>query len=156
MNESNEENIENTPADFSSKWHVIKEKRKFLLSNGRGEIYEVTGIKRDDGLTITRESAMRNAEVETFLYKGSFGEFKFSASRWDMHKGIMNTYIVYLFSPYIEKGDEILVRSMSKDIESALLHFPVSKHFNNKSIESVVFQVNKGYSLDTVLRAGEV
>jgi hypothetical protein len=142
----------------ASVWHVVKEKREYKdlkRPDGTPETYEATLLRRDDGLTVERIGLGRPGELdETFLFKGSFGEFKVSASRYDMLKGITDTYVVMLYPPRIQKA-EALARSMSKDIESALLHFPIHRIFNNIPVKNVVFQVTRGYSSDTVLRAGE-
>jgi hypothetical protein len=144
-------------ADGSSTWHVVKEKRLLKHRNGSSTPYEHISLRRDDGMIFESGGLGRPGEfVETFLIKGSFGELKFQGSRYDMHKGITDTYIVYLFPPYLLKDKEQLAKSISGDIESGLLHYPVHPIFNGIPVKDVVFQTSIGYSPETVKHAREM
>jgi len=139
----------------SSEWHVIKVKRFLELVSGNEEV-EVPILQRDDGLTVER-IGMDRERNEIFLFKGNFGEVKFQANRWNFSKNEPSqTYVVLLFPPYIEKSKEILLRSMSKNIESALLNYPLSQTSNFVPVHEVVFQVERGHNPDTVLQAREI
>ncbi len=134
-------------------WNVVKEKRQ-----GAAAPYEVAGVRRDDGLTITCEGGSRE-KLDHFLCKGDFGEFKFSATRWDdFDYKPLDKYVVMLFWPYATKDQEDRIRSLGRDIESALMHFPVPVPYKDSaSVENVVFQVRSGgYSPSTLKHASEL
>ena len=65
-----------------TEWHFIKEKRpsSTKLPDGSFGTYEVEGIRRSDGLTVTREGLSRE-KWETFLCKGDFGESRLGLSQ---------------------------------------------------------------------------
>jgi hypothetical protein len=124
----------------NNKWIPFEEDRTYYLSNGRAEQYMVTGLKRADGLTVIRESASRNGATEVFLFKGNFGEFKIRARRYDdIENKIWDRYVVYIYNSGSDEEKE-MIKAHNDDITSALIHFPVSRHFNNIPVKTVAFQ----------------
>lgn len=124
----------------SPEWEVIREERSFPLPDGTFSLYDVQGVKRNDGFTVIREKATRNGATETFVCRGDCGEFEFTATRWNSLKEVpLDTYKVYL-NIYIKEPDLALCKAYAKDIESALLHFPIFRSFNNMPVKKVIFE----------------
>ena len=136
------------------KWTAFEEPYICALSEGKTLELSTTGIKRDSyGFTMTHESAGYMGEFEIFKCTGAFGEFKFEASRRDTPEDEpSDTYKVYLF---YKNYDNTMIRVHAKNIESALLNFPILRYFKNIPVKKVVFTVGdvKNYKLVT---AGEV
>ena len=118
-----------------------------------GEYIERNGIKVE-GIGIGPDLE------ETFVCKGSFGEFKFIAKRWN---GLANKskppeprYIVQLYEPFIEKDQIALARTLMPEIESALLHMPLHPIHEGTLVKEVVFQVTPGFSEKTLVRVRDL
>ena len=113
-----------------------------MFVTGQRLLYENLSLRRSDGLTVDSISMGREKD-ETFLFNGRFGEFKIRASRWnEWTNKPTDIYIVYLFQPYMDETTMRLVRLLSKDIESALINFPVHAIFENIPVKDVVFQMS--------------
>jgi len=142
------------------KWHIVKEMRKNPVL---GVMIEHTMITRQDGFTVESIGIGRFLE-ETFLAKGNFGEFKFVASRMEQRDPIgseqsieagggypyvlSNKYIVRAIESSIfeiTKNDVLLCKKYSRDIESALLNFPMEgrKIYNNTPVIYVLFNIGE-------------
>ena len=141
----------NLPAEditAESEWQIIPEQRVTPWKNpvdGTYLTYETQLLKRTDGFTV-EHVGMNREKWETFVAKGSFGEFKFIATRWDQcNDKPSDTYIVHTqASTHFETTfqDQALCLSHAKDIESALLQFPVGiPFFNQIAVKSVVFDI---------------
>lgn len=104
------------------------------------------GIRRkEDGFILMSDELRRDME-QTFICRGSFGEFRFFAQRWDSKTNSpTERYIVYItmFSPGWPNNAELnrkLVLEHAKDIEQALTHLPTEKVFNYIPIKEVLFE----------------
>ena len=137
-----------------SEWEVIKIKRIFKLIGGDREV-EVEGLKRNDGFMVDNIKASRNGATETFVCTGGFGKFSFTASRWDsLKEKPLDTYKVFL-NVYIKEPDLSLCKAHAKDVESALLHFPISRHFKGVPVKKVIFETGEVRN-PNYLRAEEI
>lgn len=132
-------------------WEVIKEPHEQILADGHISKYEVPGIKRkEDGLTVVWESGTHEG-IDVFLCRGSFGEFRFQAWRWDDRKNEpLDKYLIFpgeflstLWNRNIdEKKNRELCLSHAKDIESALLNFPLFPIYKNIPVKEVLFNIS--------------
>ena len=140
----------------TSEWRVVTETRQYQdikRPDGSPETFETSFLKRDDGATFERTGLGRPEEMtEFFTCKGAFGEFTFSAERWDLLKGKpLDTYTVKLYS-HMDKSHLRLALSHAKDIESALLRYPVMKpFFNGMPVKKVLFRVGDVRNFRTLL-----
>jgi len=144
MNHTNKQQAGNGATKDASVWHVVRETRidKWHKNpDGSSKTHEGTLIQRDDGLSVERTGMGRPEEMtEFFTCKGTFGEFKFTASRWNLLKAEpVDTYTVNLYN-YVQEPDLKLALSHAKDIESALLHYPVHQFHKNMPVKDVVFR----------------
>jgi hypothetical protein len=145
------------PEKGDSEWFLVKEP---YFDKTSGKNLEIDVLKRSDGFTLTDIGLNRELQ-ETFLVKGNFGEFKFKAYRTDQlipgkHKTpkdsyvefggydyvILDKYVIYAYLGDKDKFGKNLCLKYSKDIESALLHYPVRFPFyKNIPIKEVVFDI---------------
>lgn len=145
---------ENRVTKDNLKWEVVKEKRI-----GEVGAYEVTMLKRKDGLTFA-DIGLNGEWQETFLVKGSFGEFKFLASRVKFRRpeenfadetyielgkygkySILDKYII--LTNWFGNVNKKLLLAYAKDIESALLHYPLQSFYKNIPVKEVVFDIGE-------------
>lgn len=135
--------LESHIANDGSEWKVVKES---YLDPGANILVEDVIIKRDDGFTLKHIGYGREND-ETFLVKTNFVEFEFRAIRWnEREEKPTDTYKVKTWWG----GKEIVRMCLiySKDIESALLHYPVlAPFFNKMPIKDVVFEIAIGREL---------
>lgn len=120
-------------------WEIVNETRMFTTARGNVPI-QVQGIKRTDGFTITHEEQddPEFGNIEIFLCKGNFGEFKFAATRYQSGKPT-NVYEVLLSVELTT--NPALCRTYSTDIESALLNFPIKNGYGHTQIKEILFNV---------------
>lgn len=153
--EDNRMNSEND-VKVDSVWEVVKEAHELKLHSGNIEKYEITYIRRNDGFYLQAIGLSRELQEE-FLVKGNFGEFKFRAWRTEQREPrgsevyvesggypyvITDTYIIYTNWSGMDKKAKELCLTYSKDIEAALLHYPVEIPFyKNMPVHNVVFDI---------------
>ena len=137
-------------------WQVVEGEREIRISLGKMVTIQVYGVRRADDFSLIREEIERERH-ETFCCSGSFGQFKFFASRWDILKNQpKDCYIVYVDIPVLDSNrknwaNPSLCRIHARDIESALLHFPVrSPFFQGKRVNRVIFELTEGKARKTV------
>jgi hypothetical protein len=126
----------------TSEWKQFKEARQVQAAGGPATI-KVQGLKRKDGFKITHElwESLGHGMPDIFLCKGSFGEFRFAASRKKPGRIVSETYRVLLG---VEFTDKELTIAHAQDIESALLNFPpVREEYKQVALEGVLF-IDKG------------
>lgn len=121
------------------------------------------GIKRADGFALMRHGMDKEGN-QTFVCKGDFGEFKFYASRWYgelLHGGkLLDTYTVWVNGNpdrgYMDKEmHREFVLNFAKDIESALMAFPLDKTFNTP-VKGVLFNISRIPGKPEIIRAEEI
>ncbi len=124
-----------------SEWEVFEEQRERRNADGSlNYTYKVTGIRRKDKLTLIQDATTMH-HSDTYLLKGSFGEFRFIANRWDESKEKPADYfVVTLFIAPSEKDRELCILH-SKEVEEALLHFPPPRIYNFTPVKKVVFNI---------------
>jgi hypothetical protein len=93
-------------------------------------------IRRDDGFTLTRVG-MGREYFEIFQAKGSFGQFEFTASRWDADGDELFDY--YLVFP--SNKNKAFITKYALDIESALMHFPQHRFCSESELKKIKFLI---------------
>ncbi len=165
-------NIENNISKDDSEWQVVKEPHEFRSPSGEITKYDVTSIKRKDGFTLSLVGAEGRGLDDVFLVKGNFGEFKIRARRLEQRDPIgyeqyieaggypyviSDTYIVYIQycrRPEAGKNDRDFFKFYSKDIESALLHYPAKESdYKNIPVRKVIFDIGEKWTTPHYVQA---
>ena len=164
---------ENNVTKDDSEWEVVKEPYINSINN---ELMEKVKLKRKDGSTISIAGGAHRGLDDIFLVKGNFGEFKFLASRMEQREPIGSEYyIISDAAPYVvsdtyivwvnwsvdintAERDKKLRVEYSKDIESALLCFPVEELplYNNIPVKDVVFDIGKKLTQPHYVHANDI
>lgn len=143
---------ENNITQDNAEWEVVRERRK-----GKVGDYEVTILKRNDGFTFT-DIGLNREWQETFLAKGNFGEFKFLASRVQFRRpqeyltgevyidlgnygkySILDKYIIW--ADWFGDVNKKLLLIHAKDIESALLRYPLQPFYKDVPVKEILFNI---------------
>lgn len=124
----------------------------------RGNSYaDIRGVRASNGFELLNHK-MDSDYFQTFVCRSGGEEFKFYARRW---QGVpLDTYTVYVNSDpdrgYMnpEKRRQLFHR-YAKDIEAALLIFPLGKILNIP-VKEVLFNINPLSSVLTLVHAEDV
>lgn len=159
--------VQKQNGDTISEWKGIFEDRPSSTIGPDGRMfYKVHGVRRSDGMTVTREG-MDREKRERFLCKGSFGEFKFLATRWNSENNQPSEkYTVHVKSYrafQITQRDTALCKLYAKDIESALLvlesslvGLTVFSWYNHIAAKEVIFDIDNDWTRHHYVKAEEI
>lgn len=155
-----------------SEWKVVKEPYINSISN---ELMERVTLKRKDGFSIGLIGAAGKGLDDVFLVKGNFGEFEIRTSRLEQRDPIgsekfieaggylyviSDTYVVYIQycrRPEAGKNDKELFKIYSKDIESALMNYPVKNPaYKSTPIKNVIFDVGEKWTTPHYVQAKDL
>ena len=142
-------------------WEEFTEPATVIISEALTKTWDRKCIKRTDGYTVMRISLGPDKQ-EIYNCRGPFGEFRFFAYRWNIEKNEpIDTYVVYLKMheadwPLDASKNEEMIRTYSKDIESALINFPLHTAFKSQPARKVMFDVSTPPASSHLISAEEV
>jgi len=120
------------------------------------------GVRREDGFSILGLVTYVEDKSNVFLCRGDFGEFRFMANRWNSRENKpSDTYIVYTNLLASDSGmnrdtHRKLILDFAKDIESALLAFPIYKSYNDLPVRKVLFNISTDPENQVLISAEEI
>ncbi len=132
-------------AKNDSEWQVLKVPYAYVNYAGKNAVSEKIAVRRlsDEFTVLCIQTARPEERTQTFLCRGKFEEFRFVADRFDVkNQEVSQKYIVHTNYPLMTEHDTKMTKAMAKNIAIALLEYPPGIHFDDISVNEVVFDIS--------------